>query len=81
VNKIDWINSYTIDISIVNSQAYFIKLNTFGKEYAAGSALFHWLLDETIIYNELNINIFYIIIKKLIFKIKQQIFIIEPFVI
>lgn len=51
-NKIDWINSYTIDMAIVNSQPYFIELNSFGKEYAAGSALFHWLLDEQILYNK-----------------------------
>lgn len=52
VDKVDWIDTYSIDIAIVNSQAYFIELNSFGKEYAAGSALFHWLLDESILYNK-----------------------------
>jgi hypothetical protein len=56
VYKVDWINSYSIDIAIVNSQAYFIELNSFGKEYAAGSALFHWLLDESILFNKLETN-------------------------
>jgi hypothetical protein len=27
-------------------------MNCFGKEYAAGSALFHWLLDEDILYGK-----------------------------
>lgn len=52
INKIDWINSYTFDFAIVGDQPYFIELNSFGKEYAAGSALFHWLLDENILYNK-----------------------------
>lgn len=29
---------------------FFIEPNCFGKEYAAGSSLFHWLLDESILY-------------------------------
>ena len=32
-------------------EAFLIELNCFGKEYAAGSALFHWLLDEEKLYN------------------------------
>lgn len=51
INKIDWIHNYTFDFAIVNSQPYFIEINSFGKEYAAGSALFHWILDEHILYN------------------------------
>jgi hypothetical protein len=31
-------------------QAYFIETNPFGKEYSSGSALFHWLKDEKILY-------------------------------
>lgn len=56
VDKVDWMNSYSIDIAIVNSRAYFIEFNSFGKEYAAGSALFHWLLDESILYNKFETN-------------------------
>ena len=56
VKKIDWINSYSIDMAIINSQAYFIELNSFGKEYAAGSSLFHWLLDEPTLYNKFETN-------------------------
>jgi hypothetical protein len=31
---------------------YFIEPNSFGKEYAAGSALFHWIEDENILYGK-----------------------------
>ena len=33
------------------NEPYFIEPNVFGKEYASGSALFHWIDDEKIIYN------------------------------
>ncbi len=56
IQKIDWISSYTFDFAIVDDQPYFIELNCFGKEYAAGSALFHWLLDENILYNRFETN-------------------------
>lgn len=49
--KITWISNYTFDFAIIDSKPYFIELNSFGKEYAAGSALFHWELDEKILYN------------------------------
>jgi hypothetical protein len=56
--KINWIpsNSYTFDFAIVNSQPYLIELNSFGTEYAAGSALFHWIIDKDILYNSLDDN-------------------------
>jgi hypothetical protein len=51
-NKID-LDSYTYDFALLDDdKPYFIELNSFGKEYASGSALFHWLLDEDILYNE-----------------------------
>jgi len=31
---------------------YFIEQNVFGKEYAAGSSLFHWIIDEEILYQK-----------------------------
>jgi hypothetical protein len=40
------IDSYSIDLAIINDNIYFIELNSFGKEMAAGSAAFHWLIDE-----------------------------------
>jgi hypothetical protein len=51
-NKITWISNYTFDFAIIDSKPFFIELNSFGKEYAAGSALFHWELDEKILYND-----------------------------
>jgi hypothetical protein len=51
-NKINWINNYSYDFAIIeNNTPYFIEMNSFGREYAAGSALFHWILDEKILYN------------------------------
>ena len=50
--KINWIDTYTYDFAIVDNMPYFIEMNSFGKEYAAGSALFHWLHDEKILYND-----------------------------
>ena len=56
--KITWMSNYTYDFAIINgSEPYFIEANSFGKEYAAGSALFHWELDESILYNDLNSSI------------------------
>lgn len=44
-------NSYVMDIAYIRDDLfYFIEPNSFGKEYAAGSALFHWLNDYNIIY-------------------------------
>lgn len=54
--KVYWIDSYTIDIAIIDNKPYFIELNSFGKQYASGSALFHWLLDEEILYNKFQSN-------------------------
>ena len=46
-------DSYVYDFTILeNNKPYFIELNSFGKGYASGSALFHWLIDEEILYNE-----------------------------
>ena len=39
--------NYTIDLALLeNDKPYFIEINSFGKDYAAGSALFHWIIDE-----------------------------------
>lgn len=55
--KITWLSSYCYDFAIVDDKPYFIELGCFGKEYAAGSALFHWLLDEDILYGKSGENI------------------------
>jgi hypothetical protein len=57
--NIKHINNYTIDFAILdNDKPYFIELNSFGKELAAGSACFHWLIDETKLYNKSNLIYF-----------------------
>ena len=49
--RIKHIESYTMDFAILNDLTpYFIELNSFGKEYASGSALFGWIQDESILY-------------------------------
>ena len=49
--KILHIDSYVMDFAILNDLTpYFIELNSFGKEYASGSALFGWIQDESILY-------------------------------
>ena len=50
-NSITHTNSYAIDLVIMeNDKPYFIEINSFGKEYASGSSLFHWLIDEDKLY-------------------------------
>jgi hypothetical protein len=58
--RITHISCYCIDLSILeNDVPYFIEINSFGKEYASGSSLFHWLIDETILYDYENKNNIY----------------------
>lgn len=55
--KITHIDSYVIDMAILSDKItpYFIEINSFGKEYASGSALFHWIHDEDILYGKKDI--------------------------
>jgi hypothetical protein len=49
--KITHIDSYVMDFAILDDDSpYFIELNSFGKEYASGSALFGWIQDYDILY-------------------------------
>jgi len=52
-DKMKYMGNYVMDLSLVgeNEQPYFIEPNSFGKDYAAGSALFHWIIDKEILYN------------------------------
>jgi hypothetical protein len=46
-------DNVTIDIAILDDGTpYFIEFNSFGKEYASGSALFHWILDYDLLYSD-----------------------------
>ncbi len=60
IPNIGHICDYTIDLAIVDSKIYFIELNCFGAEYAAGSALFHWIIDKDVLYGNNNDNNDYI---------------------
>lgn len=54
------LDSYTFDFAILeNNKPYFIEFNSFGKEYAAGSSLFHWLLDEKKLYGKIINKIYF----------------------
>lgn len=51
--SITHMDSYVYDFACVGytcDEPFFIEPSTFGKEYAAGSALFHWLIDYDILY-------------------------------
>lgn len=46
------IKDYVVDLAILDDGTiYFIELNSFGAQYAAGSALFHWKKDSEILLN------------------------------
>lgn len=44
--------NYTFDLVLLKDTFYFIEPNSFGKDYSAGSALFHWVNDYDILLNE-----------------------------
>jgi len=55
--KITHISSYVMDIAILEPlgqqpRPYFIEINSFGKQYPSGSSLFHWLLNEEVLYGD-----------------------------
>ena len=54
--------TFSYDIVLIENIPYFIEPNCFGKEYAAGSALFHWIIDSDKLYGVTkNIYVRYII--------------------
>lgn len=51
-NKLSYMSNYVYDFAILeHNKPYFIEINPFGKEYSSGSSLFHWLIDESKLYN------------------------------
>lgn len=48
--KLSFLENYVFDIGIVSGRPYFIEPNTFGKAYTSGSSLFHWIIDQDILY-------------------------------
>lgn len=60
--RITHISSYTVDIALCGKDWYFIEVNSFGSEYAAGSALFHWIHDRDLLYgNEDEVVLRYVV--------------------
>ena len=61
IKKITHTSNYCMDAVILEDDSlYFIEINSFGKEYAAGSALFHWLIDEDKLYcSDSNVDVIY----------------------
>jgi hypothetical protein len=49
--KMKYLENYVMDLAIIRDSFYFIEPNSFGREYASGSALFHWIDDEDILLN------------------------------
>lgn len=48
LSNINFLDSYSIDVGICdNDEAFFIEINPFGAEYSSGSALFHWINDDS----------------------------------
>ncbi len=46
-SRMEFMGSYTMDLALTRSgEPYFIEPNSFGKYYAAGSALYHWIYDH-----------------------------------
>ena len=50
-HKID-LDHYVIDLAFIQDTIIFIEANSFGQKYASGSALFHWIHDHDLLYNE-----------------------------
>lgn len=61
-DKLVFMESYTMDLSLVghDDTPYFIEPNTFGKEYAAGSSLFHWIYDHDTLHDSSEIEFRYV---------------------
>jgi len=59
-DKISYVDSYVMDFALLGSEQkpYFIEINSFGKEYASGSALFGWIQDYNILYGDGNEIVF-----------------------
>lgn len=59
-DKLVHLNSYTMDIVLLDTGFYFIEANPFGKCYSSGSALFHWINDDEQLHDPDNIEFRYV---------------------
>ncbi len=53
-DKMSYLSEYVMDLALVGdtNDLYFIEPNVFGKNYPSGSALFHWVNDEDLLYGK-----------------------------
>lgn len=60
-DKMVYMSSYTMDLAVLpENKFYFIEPNSFGKEYSAGSALYHWIHDtETLLSDKPTVQLRY----------------------
>lgn len=60
--KITYISDYVYDFAFIgdSNKPYFIEINSFGKEYASGSSLFHWIIDEDKLYDSKEVDFRYV---------------------
>jgi hypothetical protein len=57
--KITFLASYTFDIAVLaDDSPYFIEMNCFGANYAAGSSLFGWVQDHAMLTGEMPDKLF-----------------------
>lgn len=61
-DKLKHLKNFSIDLVLIGEDEtqYFIEPNSFGEEYAAGSALFHWILDHDVLYGKYSIELRYV---------------------
>lgn len=52
--KLEFISSYVMDLALVGDDEipYFIEPNSFGGNYASGSALYHWIYDHDTLHDD-----------------------------
>jgi len=52
-SKMEFMGSYVMDLALIGEEEtpYFIEPNSFGKNYASGSALFHWVYDHDALHD------------------------------
>lgn len=57
IPKLKGLRDYTVDLALLGperDQPYFIETNSYGGQYAAGSALFHWTDDSDLLEGKLS---------------------------
>jgi hypothetical protein len=61
-DNMTFLTNYVMDLSLIceNETPYFIEPGPFGKDYASGSALYHWILDHNILHDSSEIELRYV---------------------